>query len=120
VLLSLVSTHFGGTSDHSRFDIYSFGFNAAEDEVGMMTSVELINELIKEEIHSGIDPSRIVLGGFSQGAAMTLLTALTSGFKLAGVVCLSGWLPLQHKINEVRYHSITFRSSLDPVFFFAR
>ena len=91
-----------GTSNHPRFDIYSFGFNAAEDEDGMLTSVELIRQLVREEIRSGIDPSRIVLGGFSQGGAMSLLTALTSGFKLAGIVCLSGWLPLQHKINSVR------------------
>jgi len=68
----------------------------------MLTSVALIRQLIGEEIRSGIDPSRIVIGGFSQGGAMTLLTALTSGFKLAGIVCLSGWLPLQHKISSVR------------------
>lgn len=88
--------------NHTRFDIYSFGFNTDEDEDGMLTSVELIRQLIGEEVRSGIDPSRIVIGGFSQGGAMSLLTALTSGFKLAGIVCLSGWLPLQHKIISVR------------------
>jgi predicted esterase len=91
-----------GNNIYSRFDIYSFGFKTVEDEDGMLTSVELIRGLIGDEIRSGIDPSRIVLGGFSQGGAMSLLTALTLDFKLAGVVCMSGWLPLQHKIKSVR------------------
>ena len=38
--------------------------------------------------------SRIVLMGFSQGCAMTLLTGLRHSERLAGLVGLSGYLPL--------------------------
>ena len=35
-----------------------------------------------------------VPGGFSQGGALALYTALTSQKQLAGVLALSSWLPL--------------------------
>lgn len=70
--------------------------------MGMLQSARLINQLITTEVESGTDPSRIVLGGFSQGAAMSLLTGLTGERKLAGVAVLSGWLPLRQKFKAVR------------------
>jgi lysophospholipase-1 len=84
-----------------RFDIYSFGFDTDEDETGMLDSVGKITELIKYEMANGIEPSRIVLGGFSQGATMSLLTGLTGEHRLAGLAVLSGWLPLRNKFKEV-------------------
>lgn len=68
----------------------------------MLHSSRLLNELISNEVDSGIDASRIVLGGFSQGGAMSLLTGLTSERKLGGVAVLSGWLPLHKKFKGVR------------------
>ncbi|KAG5639691.1 hypothetical protein H0H81_005874 [Sphagnurus paluster] len=85
----------------SWFDIYSFGFNTDEDETGMLQSARLINQLITDEVNSGTDPSRIVLGGFSQGATMSLLTGLTGEKKLAGIAVLSGWLPLRSKFKSL-------------------
>lgn len=76
--------------------------NAEEDEQGMLHSVGLITALITEEIEkTGMDPSRIILGGFSQGGTMTLLTGLTGKYALAGIVALSGRLPLRDHFNEV-------------------
>jgi poly(3-hydroxybutyrate) depolymerase len=89
-------------STDSRFDILSFGFNAAEDEKGMLQTVHSLNQLITAEVDAGIPANRIVLGGFSQGAAMTVLTGLTAERKLAGLAVLSGWLPLREKIKAVR------------------
>ena len=40
-----------------------------------------------------VDPERVFLLGFSQGAVMSLATALTDPRPLAGVVALSGYLP---------------------------
>ncbi|KAG6910143.1 hypothetical protein DXG01_012902 [Tephrocybe rancida] len=85
----------------SWFDIYSFGFNTDEDEVGMLQSARMINQLIDTEVASGTDPSRIVLGGFSQGATMSILTGLTGERKLAGIAVLSGWLPIRHKFKSL-------------------
>ena len=88
-------------NDLTRFDIYSFGFDGTEDEKGMLESSRLINQLISAEVELGINSNRIVLGGFSQGGAMSLLAGLTSERKLAGLAILSSWLPLQKKFKNV-------------------
>ena len=88
-------------NDVFRFDIYSFGFDTEEDEKGMVDSAHLINQVITSEIDNGIDANRIVLGGFSQGGTMSLMSGLTSGRKLAGLAVLSGWLPLRNKFKSV-------------------
>lgn len=91
----------------SWFDIYSFELPVRipvpgeEDEAGMLRSIASIDALLTEIVASGIDPSRIVLGGFSQGAAMTLLTGLTTAKKLAGLFVLSARLPLRNKFKTV-------------------
>jgi len=51
-------------------------------ENGMLTSVRLLNDLISAEVEAGIDSSRVVVGGFSQGGALSLLTGLTPETKL--------------------------------------
>jgi len=69
----------------------------------MLRSARSINAFISKELTAtGIDPSRAVIIGFSQGGTMTLLTALTHERTLAGIAVLSGWMPLKHKIREVR------------------
>ncbi len=67
----------------------------------MLRTLSSVNQLISAEVDSGIDPGRIVIGGFSQGAAISLLTGLTSERKLAGVVSLSGWVVLRNKMKAV-------------------
>ncbi|KAF9006691.1 Phospholipase/carboxylesterase/thioesterase [Cyathus striatus] len=68
---------------------------------GMLKSAKEIIQLISTEVESGTDPSRIVIGGFSQGGTMSLLTGLTGTHKLAGIAVLSGWLPLKAKFKEM-------------------
>jgi phospholipase/carboxylesterase len=65
-----------------------------EDEPGLRASGALIESLIERERERGVPASRIVLMGFSQGCAMTLLTGLRHAERLAGLVGLSGYLPL--------------------------
>lgn len=48
----------------------------------------------------GIPTDRIVLGGFSQGGGMSIFSGLTAPFKLGGIVGLSSWLLLSHKLKE--------------------
>ncbi|KAF9062230.1 Phospholipase/carboxylesterase/thioesterase [Rhodocollybia butyracea] len=64
----------------------------AEDEAGILKSRASLIQLIDAEIAAGTPPNRIVLGGFSQGASMSLFTSLSLDKQLAGVVCLSGWI----------------------------
>jgi lysophospholipase-2 len=78
------------------FDIKSNESSAEEDEYGIKQSRDFVIKIIENEIAGGIHPSRIILGGFSQGGAQALYTGLTSQYKLGGVFALSTWLPL-HK-----------------------
>ncbi len=70
-----------------------------EDEAGIKTSQHYIDGLIQTEIDRGISSDRIVLAGFSQGGAIALHTALLYPHKLAGVLALSTYLPLQSKLS---------------------
>jgi len=91
-----------GTQMPSWFDIISFSFDSAEDEKGMLETMSSINSLISTELSStDLDPSRIILGGFSQGGSISLLAGLTSERKLGGVAVLSGWLPLRNKFKQM-------------------
>jgi phospholipase/carboxylesterase len=77
------------------FDIFALDIHAKIDEVGIAEGETLIQELIDEQIQSGIDAKRIVIVGFSQGGALALYTALCSKRLLGGVAGLSTYLPLQ-------------------------
>ena len=52
-------------------------------------SVEIIHDLIDKE---KINPDKIFLGGFSQGASLSLQAGLKYKYKLGGIIVLSGWL----------------------------
>lgn len=71
-----------------------------QDEPGILRSRDYFNTLIKEEMDKGIPPSRIVVGGFSQGGAMSLFTGLTSTERLGGIFGLSCYLPLSDRIKN--------------------
>ncbi|MCJ1259290.1 hypothetical protein MMC24_007126 [Lignoscripta atroalba] len=51
-------------------------------------------------MEKGIPTSRIVLGGFSQGGAISLFTGLTCPDKLAGFFGLSSYLLMHGKIKD--------------------
>ncbi|KAF1920367.1 Alpha/Beta hydrolase protein [Ampelomyces quisqualis] len=75
-----------------------------EDEEGMLTTVAYLTRLIDDLVQEGIPEKRVVLGGFSQGHAMSMLTGLASKYagKLGGIVGLSGYLPLPDRIPTLR------------------
>ena len=76
------------------YDIREGDLTQREDEAGLRRSQQAIDTLIEREITRGIPAHRIVLMGFSQGCAMTLLSGLRQSHRLAGLVGLSGYLPL--------------------------
>ncbi|KAI2787208.1 Acyl-protein thioesterase 1 [Penicillium oxalicum] len=71
----------------------------SQDEPGILRSREYFNSLIKQEMDKGIKPSRIVLGGFSQGGAMSVFTGVTGTEKIGGVFGLSCYLLLSDRIK---------------------
>ena len=69
------------------------------DEPGILRSQGYINSLIQEEVAKGIPTNRIVIGGFSQGGAISVFTGLTCPHKLGGIFGLSSYLLLGDKIR---------------------
>ena len=65
-----------------------------EDEAGLRQSQASVDALIAAQRGRGVAARRIVLAGFSQGCAMTLMTGLRYGERMAGLLCMSGYLPL--------------------------
>ena len=65
-----------------------------EDEAGLRASQALVDALIATERARGVSANRIVLAGFSQGCAMTFMAGLRHGERLAGLLGMSGYLPL--------------------------
>ena len=84
----------GGYVMRAWYDIAGTPQARREDEAGLRASQALIEALIERERQRGVPASRIVLMGFSQGCAMTLMTGLRHAERLAGLVGLSGYLPL--------------------------
>ncbi|XP_037677470.1 acyl-protein thioesterase 1-like [Choloepus didactylus] len=84
----------------SWFDIIGLSPGSQEDEPGIKQAAENVKSLIDQEVKNGIPSNRIILGGFSQGGALSLYTALTTQQKLAGVIALSCWLPLRDSFPQ--------------------
>ena len=85
------------------YDILDMDLVRREDAQGLRTSQQRIDDLIAREIARGIPAERIVLAGFSQGCAMALQTGLRYPQRLAGLMCLSGYLPLADTIADERH-----------------
>lgn len=92
----------GGMAMRSWYDILTPNLVKREDETGIRISEQAIQALIARENARGIPSSRIVLAGFSQGCAMTLHTGIRCKEKLAGLMGLSGYLPLIDKAAHER------------------
>jgi predicted esterase len=100
------------------FDLYDWPISVGcqDDPVGLSSSVKQIRaeirKLIKED---GISPSKIVVGGFSQGGAVALLSCYhydddqfgsdDPPFPLAGCVGLSAWLTIPDDVVVVKTKS---------------
>lgn len=84
------------------YDIKQFGnLNGEQDETGILKSRDYFHGLIKQEVDGGIPEDRIVIGGFSQGGAMSLITGITSSKKLGGIFGLSCYLLLHDKVGDL-------------------
>ncbi|KAL3821650.1 hypothetical protein ACHAXA_006070 [Cyclostephanos tholiformis] len=97
----------GGLKMPGWFDLYDWpiGISARDDKDGMLAAVEQIETTVETlEREMGIPPSRVVIGGFSQGGAVALVTAYhrrRGKVPFAGCVCLSGWLTLKDDLTTV-------------------
>ena len=85
------------------YDIRTADLAQREDERTIRASQQAVEELIGREVQRGIPPRRIVLAGFSQGAAIALQTGLRQAEPLAGLIALSGYLPLADRLAAERH-----------------
>ena len=76
------------------YDILGTEVQRREDEAGLRESLRQVHALLDREVARGVPAQRIVLAGFSQGCAITLLAGLRYGKRLAGLAGMSGYLPL--------------------------
>ncbi|TLS68185.1 carboxylesterase [Mariprofundus erugo] len=101
----------GGYIMPAWYDIRKNDLGIAHDEAGITASADSIAMLIEQENMRGIPNSRIILAGFSQGAAMALHAGLRQTAPLAGIIALSGYLLLPEKS-----HQFTAESRTTPLF----
>ena len=72
--------------------------SVVEDDEGIMNSKKIITEALHD--HIDID-KRLFLGGFSQGAALSLSMGLNNDMESDGIIAISGYVPSASKINIV-------------------
>ena len=89
----------GGYVMPAWYDIVGRNLMDQEDAEGIKRSAASIVELIDREVQRGIAYKNIVLAGFSQGCAMALYVGLRLHHQLAGIIALSGYLPLAMSLN---------------------
>jgi len=89
----------GGQVMRAWYDIAMDAHGFSQDEAHIRESEQTICQLIAQERERGIDTRRIVLAGFSQGAAIALHTGLRYPQPLAGILALSMPIPLPDRIS---------------------
>ena len=98
-----------------RFDYYDFTDtkDRVEDAEGLYKAAAQIKELVAVEAREhGIPSERVVVGGFSQGGAVSVLTGLTIEKQIAGLFILSSYIPLRKETEEVNCPKLHEKSSL--------
>jgi phospholipase/carboxylesterase len=102
----------GGYRMRAWYDILGGDLRQRQDEKGLRSSLLLVEEVIEREKERGVAANRIVLMGFSQGCAMALLTGVRHKERLAGIIGLSGYLPLAEMTDKERSDG----NRLTPIF----
>ncbi len=102
----------GGYVMRAWYDIAIDARGFHQDAAHIRESEQYLRELIAQEQARGTASRRIVLAGFSQGAAIALHTGLRHSEPLAGILALSMPFPLAERIPE----ELHARSRQTPVF----
>jgi phospholipase/carboxylesterase len=94
----------GGMEMRAWYDIVSMERGPdREPEADVRAAHADVQALIARENERGIPTERIVLAGFSQGAAMALFTGLRHPERFAGLLVLSGYLVVEDALDAERH-----------------
>ena len=89
------------------YDITSLEVDRSQQECqGLDASRHYIQQLMNDEVVAGVPYSRHVVAGFSQGGALSLFTGLTTTPPVAGIGCLSGYLPRAEEVKATFPQSV--------------
>jgi len=103
-----------GMSMPAWFDIRGLSRLSQEDQEGLEESRALVEKLVAKEEKEGISSDKIIIGGFSQGAALAIYTTYLSNKPIAACLGLSGYVPF-----SVRFHQmISKQNKTTPLFMF--
>jgi phospholipase/carboxylesterase len=109
----------GGYRMPAWYDILDMSAERKIDLPGLLASSDNIQDLVRREIARGIDSSRIIIAGFSQGGAVAYQTALTFEQPLAGLLVMSSYFATH---ASIRTHTCNkqlpihvYHGSADPV-----
>ncbi|KAL5008280.1 hypothetical protein ScPMuIL_013861 [Solemya velum] len=91
----------GGYPSTVWFDRQDISPSVAEHRDTLDPMCDLLGDIVQSEVQSGIPRERIVIGGFSMGAAMALHLAYRHFREVAGVIALSGFLNDNSAVYEV-------------------
>jgi len=80
------------------YDIHDTDIMQRADAAGIEHSSSIIREMINDEIACGIDPSRIVIAGFSQGGVIAINSGLHFAQTLGGIMALSTYVPMRDSL----------------------
>lgn len=91
----------GGATMPGWFDLYDWPIEVGskDDPEGLQAGVAAVERHVQALNDKGIPTEKIIVGGFSQGGAIALLTAYQSKNTYAGCVGLSAWLTLPEQLN---------------------
>ena len=86
------------------YDIKQLDIDRHVDAEQLKDSASRIHDLIDREIARGVDSSKIVVAGFSQGGAVSLEAALSYNKPLGGIMALSTYFATANaiKINSIQ------------------
>ncbi|CAB4255456.1 similar to Saccharomyces cerevisiae YLR118C Acyl-protein thioesterase responsible for depalmitoylation of Gpa1p [Maudiozyma barnettii] len=80
--------HMPGWFDIKEWDPHMKQF----DTEGYLKSLQCVEDYVEEQMKNGIPAKNIIIGGFSQGAALTLGSTLNLKEKIGGFFALSGFI----------------------------
>lgn len=81
------------------YDITQMKIDRHADTEQLLQSAGWVHDLINREISRGVDSSRIIVAGFSQGGAVSYQAALSFEQPLAGIMALSTYFPTANSVQ---------------------
>ncbi|WP_086933987.1 alpha/beta hydrolase [Agarilytica rhodophyticola] len=109
----------GGMTMPAWYDILAMTTEREFNHDQLLDSSKAVITLIEREIEQGIESSRIVLAGFSQGGAVAYQTALAYDKPIAGLMAMSTYFATHQTIkvhpNNSKLPIHVFHGQHDPV-----